>query len=151
MKSHKSIKAHLANELFSLFNQGINENNTMYQNELLGDSTYLIATTLQYHLVHEKNWDPEIWFDDSLIEKVTLKNKKLTLSGVMIWGTESTTEQWTEPFEFFALFNQLGPIHYELFYSNSKYAEITYNDFAKDRGYWKRLNPNWEYHFMGNF
>ena len=38
--------------------------------------------------------------DDSLLREFELKANTVIISGVMIWGIDGTTEQWTDPFHF---------------------------------------------------
>src|SRR5262245_27791496 len=72
-----------------------------YYNAAL-DASYLLAGLLEL-LLKERvaDWDSNTrWIDDSLIEEVDKRENKFGISGVMIWGRNDTSEQWTDPFYF---------------------------------------------------
>ena len=120
----------------------------VYFNEILGDTSFLLAGLLESLLKKRFNeWDNRRWIDDSLVTKTIMVNNKLKIEGVMIWGMKNTTDQWTEPFIFeIELLNE--EVNYREFvflFGDLDKAEITYEEFRDNRSYWTVNNRNWRY------
>lgn len=114
-----------------------------YYNAHLGDTSFLLAALLGVLLEKEDNdWDSERWFDDSLLTRVDFNEDKISLCGVMIWGIDSDTEQWTEPFYCELDFDSTGINNYLFLFSDRQIGAVTYTDFNRDRSIW-----NFEYYF----
>lgn len=149
MKTIKEIFIMLVDELTSHIDKIKSITRTpLYFNEILGDTSFLLAGLLGALL--KKNfdeWDDRKWFDDCFITKVLLQNDKLKFYGVMIWGKNDTTEQWTEPF-IFELELPNEEVNYRDFnflFGDLDNSEITYEDFRDNRDYWANNNRNWKY------
>src|SRR5690606_23939058 len=149
MKNIKEIFIMLVNELTDHIDEIKSITRTsLYFNEILGDTSFLLAGLLEALL--KKNfdgWDNGKWFDDCLISKVLLQNDKLEIYGVMIWGQNDTTEQWTEPFVFeLELPNEaMNYRDFTFLFGDLDNAEITYEDFRFNRDYWTDSKRNWKY------
>lgn len=151
MKSIKEIQEMLVSELLkSLVN--VNKSlklNLGYYNETLGDSSFLLAGLLGQILKKRYNdWDIRKWMDDCLLTNIKLNNNILSISGVMIWGIENMSEQWTEPFYFEMKLNhdQTDFIKYTFLFSDLDNTEISYDEYRHNRSYWKSLlERNWKY------
>ncbi len=148
MKSLEEIQGSLIEEIkSSIVNIPINSK-LDYYNELLGDVSFLLAGYLHVQLKQNyKDWDSSKWIDDSLITKVNIDSGQYSFWGVMIWGVENTTEQWTDPFYFTVLFEDKDYIpKCTLLFGDSNCAEITYEEFNSDRNYWDEdyySSPDW--------
>jgi len=149
MKTINEIFIMLVDELTSHIDNIKSTTRTLlYYNEILGDTSFLLAGLLGSLL--KKNfdeWDDGRWFDDCLMLKVLLKNDKLKIYGVMIWGKNDITEQWTEPFVFeLELHNEkVNYKDFTFYFGDLDCSEITYEYFRDNRDYWVDDNRNWKY------
>lgn len=122
--------------------------NLTYYNEIFGDSSFLLAGLLASLLKHTGDWESERWIDDSLFMKVELNQNRLLIWGVIIWGVEGTTDQWTDPFYFEI---ELGENkhcfnEYTFYFSDLEKPEISYEEFCAHGDYWKPFDEiNWKY------
>ena len=118
--------------------------------------SFLLAGVLELNLKADcENWDTDKWIDDSLLTKVTVDKNKVSIWGVMIWGRLDTTEQWTDPFYFEIVLNEIGFIEYTFLYGEEQSIEVTYEAFNQNRNLWDRgfysskdwdpSERNWEY------
>lgn len=120
----------------------------VYYNEILGDTSFLLAGLLESLLKKNfSDWDKKRWIDDSLITKVVIQNNKLTIEGVMIWGIENTTEQWTYPFSFQIelLKEEMSFRRFTFLFCDLDNHEIAYEEFRVNRDYWDKSSRNWKY------
>lgn len=120
----------------------------VYYNESLGDTSFLLAGLLE--LLLKKNfgeWDSRKWIDDSLITSISTQNEKMNIEGIMIWGRENTTEQWTDPFSFeIELFmDEVNLKRFTFLFCDLDIHEISYEEFKINREYWDNSNRNWKY------
>jgi len=121
----------------------------LYYNEILGDTSFLLAGLLG-SLLKKKytEWNRKKWIDDSLITNVLVQKNKLVIEGVIIWGIENTTEQWTDPFLFEVELSK-GKIVLKRFiflFCDLVEPEISYEKFKVTRDYWqKKSERNWKY------
>ncbi|MEO0683705.1 MAG: hypothetical protein AAFY76_01315 [Cyanobacteria bacterium J06649_11] len=81
MKSIEEIRAMLITEICNNIDN-INANtHREYYNELMGDTSFLIAGYLQQELeINFQDWNSKKWVDDSLLARV-IQHKKNYLSG----------------------------------------------------------------------
>lgn len=112
----------------------------VYYNEILGDTSFLLAGLLE--LLLKKNfgeWDSSKWIDDSLITSVAMQNEKMNIEGIMIWGRENTTEQWTDPFSFEIelLMDEVSFKRFTFLFCDLNNHEISYEKFKVNRKYWE--------------
>lgn len=140
MKSSKELQSMLASEIYnniSLIKKG--EELVCY-NEVTGDSSFLLSGILERELENDINWNSNNWIDDSLLHKVSFQDCKVQIWGVMIWGKEGTTKQWTEPFysEFSIDFNYLELKELVILFGDEKVNEITYEEFSTNRTFWDK-------------
>jgi hypothetical protein len=121
---------------------------TQYYNSVLGDTSFILAGLLELHLRETSaDWNTERWMDDSLISEVSLKDGELSLSGTMIWGIGSDTEQWTEPFNFMILIKE-GKVdinNYIFLFGDLDRLEVAYGNFRNNRDIWQCQDRNWRY------
>lgn len=117
-------------------------------NDLLGKVSYLLAGLL-YSLLKKDDWGANKWMDDSLLLKVNLEESKLFIYGIMIWGKEETTEQWTDPFCFLGIFDKSMKSfeEYSFLFSDTDTPEISYSEFRLNRHYWSQIDRKWKYRF----
>lgn len=147
MKSIEDIQIMLAFEIRKSLEKGKpDKGEDRYFNVMLGETSFLLAALLQRQL--EKtilDWDRQKWIDDSLIEKYVISGN--SIGGIMIWGLETTTEQWTDPFYFHADFSKdnLHLKNYTFLFCDLEREEISYIEFNKNRNYWNLSNRNWKY------
>jgi hypothetical protein len=148
MKAVKELLIMLVCELVKHLNdvKSVNKK-VVYYNEILGDTSFLLAGILQSLLNGFKDWDKRKWFDDSLLTSILIQNEKLTIKGIMIWGKKNTTEQWTEPFSFEIVIceNKSSFKEYTFLFSDLDKPEITYEEFRENRNYWDQDEINWKY------
>jgi hypothetical protein len=149
MKSAEEIQTILVSELQNSVDKIKAINRSFdYYNEILGATPYLLAGLLGILLKNKfKDWDSRKWMDDSLITKVRMNENKISIWGVMIWGLEDITEQWTEPFYFEIELDKNGFNKYIFLFSDLENPEITYEDFRQNRNYWGNeyfKNNNWD-------
>lgn len=119
-----------------------------YYNESLGSVSFLLAGLLGS--LFKKNvtdWDSNKWIDDSLLKNVKAENNILSIAGVMIWGKENTTKQWTDPFHFeIELMEKQKDFKKLTFlFCDSDKPAISYEDFKFNRYHWHKTNRNWRY------
>ena len=147
-KSAEEIQNMLAEELWSHSSEIKSINSELlYYNEILGDTSFLLANLLSTLLKSTDSWSPNKWIDDALLTQVKWGNQKLSIWGVMIWGIENSTDQWTEPFYFEI---ELTPAwqsfeKYTFLFGDSDKSEISYEDFSLNRNYWGHCKGNWRY------
>jgi hypothetical protein len=149
MKSSKELQAMLASEICTNLLALKEAKNLDCYNEITGDSSFLLSGILERELEADTKWSPSNWIDDSLLHKVSLENSKIKMWGVMIWGKEGTTKQWTEPFycEF-----SLGCKPDELqelviLFGDEMVEEMIYEEFAENRTFWDKdfySDTNWK-------
>lgn len=149
MKSRDEIQEMLVAEL-CINATTVSSNHPLdYYNDKFGDSSFLLAALLQ-QLLAEKfdDWDVHKWIDDSLLTKVNFADGKMSIWGVVIWGIEDVTEQWTDPFYFEIQLTQDFSDYeqYTFLFADLNNPEITYEYFKENRDYWDRgynLNDKW--------
>ena len=149
MKSIREIASMLVDELISRVERiNFSTPDIIYYNEVLGDTSFLLAGLLDSLIKkYVKNWDRRKWFDDCLITKVANQNGKITIYGIMIFGKENTTEQWTAPFSFEIQLLK-GEMDFGKFifsFYDSIIPEIAYETFRYNREFWMERNNNWKY------
>lgn len=138
----------LVDELYKHFDE-IKSNNQglTYYNELLGDTSFLLAGLLG-SLLKQKygDWHSKRWIDDSLITKVVEYNNEINIEGIMIWGKENTTEQWTSPFSFKINLakNQPGFKKFTFLFCHAEDPEISYEEFKVNGDVWNK-GRKWKY------
>lgn len=121
---------------------------TKYYNEMLGDTSFILAGLLESHLNGEfDDWDKEKWMDDCLITNAEIDEGELSLSGVMIWGIESVTAQWTAPFFFKIELDEdrKDYFKYAFLFGDLDLPEIPYEYFRQNRNCWNSFERNWKY------
>ena len=158
MKSVKKIQETLIHELCGALDNVVFDVSLDYYNEPMGDTSFILAGYLQL-LLREKfsDWSNEKWIDDSLLTKVELVGNKLSIWGVMIWGVENQTCQWTDPFYFEIVLNECCTsfIELKILFGDIDRLELRYSEFCLDRAFWDKnyyssssWNPyerNWKY------
>jgi hypothetical protein len=148
MKTLKEIITMLVSELIAQIDNIKSTKALVYYNEILGDTSFLLAGLLDL-LMKKKfsDWDIQKWFDDCLITNVSIQSNMLKIDGVMIWGLNNTTEQWTEPFifEIELLTEKSSYVDFTFSFGNLYFAEITYEKFVNEREYWVNKSNNWKY------
>lgn len=149
MKSKSDIEYMLFEELnFSVERINSIKKDESYYNHILGNTSFLLATLIELLLVERHfDWDNKKWMDDSLISDLIISENFLLLEGVMIWGGNDTTEQWTEPFKFIIKFNEKQHVtkDYTFYFSDKLKKEIPYSIFLEKRSYWKSIERDWKY------
>ncbi|MFC4874286.1 hypothetical protein [Negadavirga shengliensis] len=154
MKSTRKILTMLVRELNNYLDN-IKSINIVsgYYNEILGDTSFLLAGLLE-SLLKKNNieWDKKKWIDDSLITNIICQNDKVIIEGVMIWGKMNTTEQWTDPFffEIELLKDEIGFKKFTFLFCDLKHTEITYEEFRDNGDYWVSTNRKWKYVINSN-
>jgi hypothetical protein len=149
MKSLEEIQEMLLAELCNSLDKIRINSNLEYYNEILGDSSFLLARFLELQLqLNSVNWDSKKWIDDSLLTNVVLENDVLFIVGVIIFGKQNTTAQWTEPFCFELKFNQdfTDFIQLAFFYSDIETVALSYVEFNRNRKFWNKeyfINNKW--------
>ncbi|MCS3533014.1 hypothetical protein [Chryseobacterium sp. JUb7] len=145
MKSTNEIAEILLEELQDKINK-INLKDTIYYNEFLGDTSFLLAGLLYSLIKEDSNIDNTIWIDDSLITKVNRFDNIILIEGIMIWGKDNTTEQWVDPFKFNMNFNN-NFIDFTFLFKDLDLNEISYESFRNNRNYFSDEIENWKYRF----
>ena len=150
MKSIEEIQEMLISE-FNCYFDIINSNIKLdYYNEVLGDTSFLLAGLLSALLKKNQygNWTHR-WTDDTLLIDVKIYNKKLSIAGILIWGKMDTTEQWTDPFYFEAHLNLIDGSFKQYFFllGDMEQPEVTYDYFNQHRDFWNNnlSNRKWRY------
>jgi hypothetical protein len=149
LKSKKEILEILVPELIS----GVDKLSSIgtkpdYYNELFGSTSFLLAGLLESLLKEQvDDWEETKWIDDSLLSGAYFENSTFTLDGVMIWGREDTTEQWTDPFCFKIelLIDKVGYKKYVFLFGQLGAHEVTYEEFRDNRSYWDSVEKDWKY------
>lgn len=150
MKPVQEIENMLITELESSLHEIMTNDRAMnYYNELLGDTSFLLAGLLDSNL-HSKfsnEWNDDFWIDDSLLTNVELNEQRLFINGVMIWGCLGVSEQWVDPFCFDIALNQTAENfgRYTFKFKDQKKKEISYTQFNHERHYWDKLPNKWKY------
>lgn len=153
MKSVDEIEVMLVNELWNNFDTIKSlKQEVDYYNDMLGDTSFLLAGLLGALLKFEDKWDSKKWLDDSLLTNIRLNKNKLSICGVMIWGLENTTKQWTDPFSFKV---DLGDTksefnEYTFMFGDLNKREISYEEFRINRNYWGQTERDWKYIIFRN-
>lgn len=149
MKSANEISQMLSVELLNHINNINTISNSLYYNEVLGDTSFLLAGLLDILIKNDTQISQKIWIDDSLINNIELINKTVFIKGVMIWGKENTTEQWVDPFKFTSKFNHDSSnfINYSFFFKDLYTNEISYEEFRDNRNYYSKEIKKWKYKF----
>ncbi len=148
MKKLKEIESMLVVELQNNLENVPNlDDHLIYYNDVLGDSSFLLAALLSQLVEKENDWNLERWIDDSLLTEINLTDNKLSIKGVMIWGIENSTEQWTDPFYFEIVFTEDTPNfkEYTFLFCDIDTPEISYEEFNDNRNYWENGFRNWKY------
>ncbi|AEE51477.1 hypothetical protein [Haliscomenobacter hydrossis] len=127
-------------------------------NELTGDVSFLLAGVLESQLKRSFNdWEPNKWIDDSLLTKIAIDGKKVSIWGVMIWGRIDTTQQWIDPFYFEMILNATCSnfVEFTFLFGEEKNIEVTYEEFNTNRNlwgggfysdiYWTPFERDWKY------
>lgn len=149
MKTIEEIQEMLVLEIWNCWDaiKSLNSN-PYYYNEMLGDTSFLLSGLLDSLLKLEDDWDFKRWIDDSLLMKVELSPNKISIWGVMIWGVENATDQWTDPFYFEIELGQTVPDFKDytfLFWDLNK-SGISYEIFKDNRNYWRPSDGrDWKY------
>ena len=149
MKSVKEIQVMLVSELWNCLSRIKSMKSTLgYYNENMGDTSFLLAGLLGSQLKLKDDWDAKKWIDDSLLMKINLNQNKLSILGVVIWGVEDVTDQWTDPFYFEIELEQTKPDfkEYTFLFSDLNKPEISYEEFRNNPNYWEPFNEReWKY------
>jgi hypothetical protein len=149
MKSINEILIMLVGELSKHFDKIKSiKTRLIHYNEILGDTSFIIAGLLESLLkTYYSDWDNKKWIDDSLIKNVIIQKDKLIILGIMIWGRENTTQQWTDPFYF-----EIELIEYKSSYKNFIFlfgdlntGDLSYEEFKSNPSYWDVRDKNWMY------
>ena len=153
MKSSNEITQMLLEELLSNIDNTTNFKNSTYYNEILGDTSFLLAGLLNSIFKKESDGDENVWIDDSLITAIKLIDNKIFIDGVMIWGKGGTTEQWVEPFKFIMNLDKSlkNFTSYKFFFKDLDLKEISYEDFRENRDYYSHEIKNWKYEFNSKY
>lgn len=148
MKSIEEIQLMLVNELWSYLDKiKYLKIEGDYYNSTLGDTSFLLSGLLGALLKLRGDWGLSKWLDDSLLVDVKLNKSKLSIWGVMIWGVESTTEQWTDPFYFEVELgnNESEFTEYTFLLGDLNKPEISFEEFRMNRNYWGQNERDWKY------
>jgi hypothetical protein len=161
MKSIEEIEKILVDELVESINKNDIKSNNGYYNESYGDTSFLLAKLIELQLKKKYNdWnESDRWLDDCLLTKIYFLNHRFFIWGIMIWGIDNTTSQWTDPF-YFELelndaFNDFS--EYVICFKDLNTKEISYEDFRNNRSYWNQKKyeswnaseKNWAYKIVG--
>jgi hypothetical protein len=142
VKSVDEIQELLIAELEIHKDKIVSTDNLDYYNNLLGDTSFLLAGLLNQQLKEQiYSWDHDKWIDDSLITKVEINQNKLLIWGIMIWGRNNTTAQWTDPFYFEIILEDLDAdkeVKYIFLFGDSNSPEIPYEKFNNNRNLWDK-------------
>ena len=118
-----------------------------YYNEVLGDTSFLLAGLLGALLRLRDDWDMRRWIDDSLLIGVRLNQNSLSIWGVMIWGMENTTKQWTDSFYFEVELDDTKSSfnEYTFLFGDLNKPETSYEEFRTDCNFEMPPEKNWKY------
>jgi hypothetical protein len=122
--------------------------NLDYYNEVMGDTSFLLASVLENYLKKRCDWNLDKWIDDSLLTRVRVNKNIVSIWGVMIWGKKGYSEQWVAPFYFeITLNNDCNDfIKFNFLYEEDTSNETTYEHFNKNRDMWDKcvyLTEHW--------
>lgn len=148
MKSHNQIEKMLAEELLNCLSEPIQIiRKNGYYNESLGDTSFLLSGLLGCLLEQYPEWEKEKWLDDSLITNIKSEDQNIILNGVIIWGRDNTTEEWTDPFCFSGDLDKTTQTfrRYTFLFGDLGKDEISYSEYKHNRDYWNGKEYNWRY------
>lgn len=140
MKSIIELQSMLASEICNNFLL-LKERRTLYcYNEIMGDSSFLLSGILERELENDDAWSSVNWIDDSLIHKVDIDGCKVRIWGVMIWGKDGTTKQWTDPFycELTIDCKSIDLQELTILFGDVSINELIYEEFSDNRDFWDR-------------
>lgn len=113
-------------------------------NNLMGDTSILLTLILEKYLLKGEDWDRNKWLDDCLITDVKISNNfKVSIWGIVIFGKNDTTEQWTSPLYFEVDFPY--DKNFKFLLGDKEQSDITYEEFQNNREFWLDENRNWKY------
>lgn len=145
MKKINEIKSMLDSEILESRNSIVNTKDSY--NTVMGKTSYLLAAFVGLLLKqNNQEWKTGKWMDDSILEGVMYNDVECRIWGVMIFGTEDSTEQWTEPFLYISRDNGKSWL---VFYGDKNHNAYSYDNFRFDREYWK--DPNWDRDWRNKF
>jgi hypothetical protein len=154
MKSINEITSMLSSEIEGhIDNIKSGNQNLVNYNEILGDTSFLLAGLLESLLEqYFNNWDQQKWIDDSLITSVLMQKRQLTIKGIMIWGREDTTNQWTDLFSFEVELpnDKIGLEKFIFRYCDVEIYEVPYEQFRKNRDCFNGSCNKWQYEIYSN-
>lgn len=148
MKTIKELQTLLISEINKNLKNVRSAQNVDYYNSLMGDTSILLTSIMEEHLLKMKDWDNTEWLDDCLLEKVGISslNDEINIEGIMIWGKKNTSEQWVSPFVFkLKLDKSFDSNKYSFLYGDLDMENITYEDFRNNRHYFEKKDRNWKY------
>jgi hypothetical protein len=152
MKTSREIQQMLVSELLARSENilGLKEK-PLYYNKVLGDTSFLLAGLLNSLMTENEinDWGVQKWIDDCLLMDAQIHVDQIRFWGIVIWGIEGTTEQWTDPFYFEMELQEDEQTfsHFTFLFRDEEMTEITYSDFRMNREYWKIKDRNWKYVF----
>ncbi len=156
MKSIKELQQMLVEELNKVLKCFNSDKILDYYNHEMGDTSFILSGILE-QILQESGWESDKWMDDSLLTKVKIIGKKVSIWGVMIWGRIDTDEQWVSPFYFEIKLNNnfTDFVEFTFLFEEDGVSEITYQDFNQnrnmlDKGFystenWNTSERNWKY------
>lgn len=151
MKSIKEIALMLGEVLADhLKNVKTDKSNSGYFNELLGDTSFLLAGLL-YSVLKSKyrDWREDKWIDDSLLTDVRVKESGVTIEGIMIIGRQGTSQQWVAPFVF--TINLVEGVEidtnsFSFLFGTADDRHVSYEDFiGRSEVFDLSSNKDWKY------
>ena len=154
MKSPQEIYKMLLNEIIENEHSILSaDRNSIYFNQQAGDTSFLLAGLLDSLLKRDfEDWDKDRWIDDSLLMRIEIENKIAVIDGVMIWGIENSTGQWTDPFHFEMNFaSNLSHHSVTFLFADLDNPELTYEEFSHDRQHWNPRDRNWRFIIASKF
>lgn len=128
-----------------------------YYNQYLGDTSILLTSLLEEHLLEDSNWTFDKWIDDCLITKLEKQENEWRVWGIVIWGRENTSQEWVDPFYFHLKIENITfkCEEYCFLFGESHENEITYEMFNENRNQfdvsfysnddWDRSERDWKY------
>ena len=137
MRTLSELEQMLVNELVEYSRRKPTAITSQYYNEVMGDTSVLLTSILEEHLLGNEEWDSKKWLDDCLLSKVKIEDNKCHIWGVVIYGKENTLKQWTAPIYFeISFFNCSGYMEYLFLFDSENEPELLYEDFAANREFW---------------
>lgn len=136
MISTRELQSMLLSEICNSLSAIKEGRNLACYNEMLGDTSFLLSGILENELEGNSRWG--FWLDDSLIHKIKIEGQKIRLWGVMIWGKDGTTKQWTDPFycEFLIDCERASLQKMVMLFGDERREEVIYEEFAENRTLW---------------